>query len=138
MKLILKKTIIKLMKRRGYSEFATVNLCKDLFDDLMNNKDFTIKNKLWAYKRGFLSSKINDYGLTNENYDEYLSDFDYYKLYPLNSKRWSKFIDDKLTTKYILSKYNTYLPQYYFNIKDKSTILPLQDYNSKKMLLFMM
>lgn len=47
--------------------------------------------------------------------DEYLSDYDYYKVWPINS--WSRiWINDKLTLKYMLygTEYNDFMPQYYF------------------------
>lgn len=85
-----------------------------------------MREKLWAYRRGFLSIKINQYGLNQENYMLYLSDFDYYKLFPINDK-YRIWIDDKLTTKYILSPYNEYLPKYYCYIGSKGLIQSLVD-----------
>lgn len=74
-----------------------------------------LNQKLWALRRGFVAEKIDLYGLTEENYKDFLSDWDYYRMFPLNNQ-YSKWIDDKLTMKYTLSKYDEYLPEYYCQI----------------------
>ena len=66
--------------------------------------------------RGFLSDKIALYSLTKENFCHYLSDFDYARLHPINGP-FSKWIDDKLTMRYILAPYAEHLPKYYFHIR---------------------
>lgn len=57
------------------------------------------------------------YGLDDENYKRYLSDFDYYKIQPING-RFSKWIDDKLTMKYMLQPFDEYLPKYYYQLNN--------------------
>lgn len=131
MKSFIEKIVKRFMRSRGYSEYFSLILVKEIIKDL-SCKDTTIKQKLWAYKRGFISDKIKNYNLTEENYKYFLSDFDYYKLYPINSTEWSRYIDDKLTTKYVLSAFNEFLPKYFFNIINKDLIIPLNDYTNKK------
>ena len=111
---------------KGYPKIFSFRLVKEVLDDFFSNKQNTVREKIWAYKRGFLSSKIKEYGLTEDNYKFYLSDVDYYKLYPINS-RFKIWIDDKITTKYILSPFDEYLPKYYCHLKNKSLIIPLID-----------
>ena len=53
--------------------------------------------------------------MTNENYTDYLPDFVYDWLHPINGP-YSKWIDDKLTLRYILASYSEYLPEYFFHI----------------------
>ena len=99
-----------------------------VFKDLKNNSDVPLRRKLWAYKRGFLSGKINLFNLTRDNFGTFMSDYDYIKLYPING-RFSFWIDDKLTTKYILAEYSDFLPEYYFHLTDRSPagVLKLMD-----------
>lgn len=100
------------------------------------NKENSLKEKFWAYNRGFLSPKIKEYGLTEENYKLYISDFEYYKLYPINNQ-FRTWIDDKVTTRYILSPFDEYLPKYYCHIQKRGVIIPLldgQSINSEKIL----
>lgn len=69
----------------------------------------------WAHAQGFLAESAYAYGLTNENMSNYLSDYDYYKVWPLNS--WTRiWINDKLTLKYMLSntEFSDIMPKYYY------------------------
>ncbi len=95
------------------------------FDDFTKNRNTTLSQKIWAQKRGFLSGKISLYGLTDENYRDFLPDFDYYRLHPIN-RDFSHWIDDKLTMKYILQPFSKYLPEYYYQLC-RNEILRLMD-----------
>lgn len=82
----------------------------------------------WALSKGFLFSSAKSYGLTENNYNEYLSDEDFYKSWPLNS--WTKiWVDDKLTLKYILegTKFSHLMPKYYFYSNNNSELRELVD-----------
>jgi hypothetical protein len=92
---------------------------------LFKNKGTTWKQKFWAQKRGFLSRHISLFGLTEENYKNYLPYFDYYKLHPINGL-YSHWIDDKLTMKLILHPFSENLPYYYFHMTG-GEILKLMD-----------
>ena len=120
-----RKLVIRWLRSSGYSpHFAPIVLDK-WYEDIFRNKKTTIPQKLWAQKRGFLSDAVSFYSLTDSNYTEYLSDFNYYLLHPINGA-YSKWIDDKLTIKYILQPFSEYLPDYYYHIYDKE-ILRLMD-----------
>ena len=114
-----------LLKRRGYPACLAPRVWQWLRDDFLGNSDATLKQKLWAYRRGFLSQRIRHYGLTSENFKSYLSDLAYWKLHPINGT-YSKWIDDKLTMRYILNGYAEYLPKYYFELQN-GRVLPLVD-----------
>jgi hypothetical protein len=114
-KKVFKRVVLFIFSKYGYSTFAARKITKEIFDDLLKNKNTTFKQKLWAYRRGFLSDKIEAYGMTEENFKDYLSDFVYWNLHPINGI-YSKWIDDKLTTKYILHPFNEYLPKYFLHI----------------------
>jgi len=118
------KIIHRVMVRRGYSGYDAENVFWERFDDLFHNNTTTWRQKIWAQKRGFLSEKIQVYGLTEENYRDYLADFTYQKLLPLDGF-FRKWIDDKLSIRYILQPFAEYLPEYYFQITSgKLYILP--------------
>lgn len=114
-----------IMRKRGYSAYFAPRIVKGRLDDIFKNNNTTMKQKVWAQRRGFLSDKIAFYGLTEHNYTNYLSDFDYYKLHPINDVS-SKWIDDKLTIKYVLFPFSRYLPDYYYQI-NKDGIIRLMD-----------
>ena len=76
---------------------------------------FDADYRAWAHERGFFAESAYAFGLDESNIDRYLSDYDYFRVWPLNS--WQRvWINDKLTLKYMLSgtKYDKYLPEYYF------------------------
>ena len=69
----------------------------------------------WAHAHGFFAETVACLGITDDNADDYLTDYDYFRVWPLNS--WQRvWINDKLTLKYMLSgtEYDRYLPKYYF------------------------
>jgi hypothetical protein len=69
--------------------------------------------------------------LTSQNYKEYLSQTQYYAMHPLNG-RFSAWIDDKLTLKYLCAgtALDAYMPEYYFQIDEKGNALPLMDHKT--------
>ena len=84
-----------------------------LIQDLLR-RDIKPKKKLWSYRKKFLSKTVVDQGINDDNYKEYLPDFRYFKLHPLNTG-FGKWIDDKLTMKLILEPFSEFVPQYYFH-----------------------
>lgn len=69
----------------------------------------------WAHDHGFYAESACSYVLNESNVEDYLSDYDYYKVWPLNG--WTRiWINDKLTLKYLLaaSEYGELMPKYYF------------------------
>ena len=112
---ILRKLGVLALKRAGYSPYTANELFNKWYDDFFNYKKTTLTQKLWAYRRGFKSYEIPYYGLTEENYKDFVPGFDYLCLYPINGS-YSHWIDDKLTTKYLLYPFSEYLPDYYFHI----------------------
>lgn len=81
----------------------------------------------WAHEHGFLAESAYAYGLTDENLKDYLSDYDYYKVWPVNN--WSRiWVNDKLTLKLMLSdsELTGFMPEYYYYFFD-GMLKPLQD-----------
>ena len=69
----------------------------------------------WAHSKGFIAENAAIYGITPENYENYLSDYDNMKLWPLNN--WTRmWVNDKLTLKYMLygTPYEELMPKYYY------------------------
>lgn len=118
MKKIIKKIYYRFMRKKGYSKYASDWIIKDLIKDL-KRKDIKLSQKIWCWKRGFNVDKLGYYKLNENNYKKYLSDLEFYKLFPINNE-FCRLIDDKITLKYVLHKYNKYLPQYYFLINNNS------------------
>lgn len=81
----------------------------------------------WAHARGFFAETVACLNITEANEDDYLTDYDYFRAWPLNS--WQRvWINDKLTLKYMLSgtQYDRFLPKYYF-YASQGGLVPLID-----------
>jgi hypothetical protein len=113
---VINNIAIRVLVRKGYSSYMANVLIEDIKWDLLKTKARFLE-KIWAYKRGFLSRRINEYGLTESNWKDYETDFHYYKLHPLNE--FSKWIDDKLTYKYVFQPFSDYLPKYYYELRHR-------------------
>lgn len=104
--------------KKGFVDYMYKNWLRGLKED--NKIQFTtIREKMWAHRRGFYSYRIPQYGLTEENYRDYMSDYDYKWLRPINHK-YHKWLWDKITMYYVLSPFSSYLPRYFFRIKKTS------------------
>lgn len=82
----------------------------------------------WALSKGFLFSSAKAYNLNEQNFNDYLSDEDFFKSWPLNS--WTRiWVDDKLTLKYILegTKFSHLMPKYYFYSTNNGDLRALTD-----------
>ena len=69
----------------------------------------------WAHAHGFYAESACSYGLDDTNVNDYLSDYDYYKIWPLNG--WTRiWVNDKLTLKMMLagSEYGDIMPKYFY------------------------
>lgn len=69
----------------------------------------------WAHEHGFIAQHAIALGVNEDNYKEFISDYDYYKSWPHNS--WLRmWINDKLTQKYLLvgTKWEYLFPKYYY------------------------
>ncbi len=134
---VVRKKIILKFARKGTRFFMQKLWLKALKDDFVNNKDIAFNKKVWAWKRGFLSFRIHQYNLTNDNYKEFLSDYDYAWLNRINGN-YQIYVNDKATFRYFLNDYKELLPQYYFLLYrdgNETVVYSMPDYieGNKKM-----
>lgn len=105
---------INSLLRKGFSEkFARYFV--SCIEDEKQNPLYDKAYGEWALSKGFLAMSAYAYGLNDENCRQFLSDYDYYRIWPINS--WSRiWIDDKMTLKYMLdgTEYSAMMPEYYF------------------------
>ena len=113
------------------SDGFTIKMAKYFSELLENERKSGLWDKDyidWAHNNGFLAESASAYGLNKNNIKDYLSDYNYYKIWPLNS--WERiWINDKLTLKYMLSgtEYDAYMPKYYYYTDSKKGLIPLID-----------
>lgn len=109
--------------------YLSIRWYQDLKKDFKTNKDTTLKEKIWATKHGFISYRLHQYGITEENWKNYISDLEYKWLRHINPK-YRHWLEDKITVKYVCSEYNDCFPEYYYHISlknGKNKILPMMD-----------
>lgn len=84
------------------------------------------------HKKGFTLNDWNIMGLNKNNYKGYLTSAQYYAMHPINNQ-YSKWIDDKLTLKYLCSGtiLDKYMPRYYAQIDGLGKIHKLMDYKEE-------
>jgi hypothetical protein len=109
------KIISKLFARPGFRPLTYRKWRRTRRADLWSLNGISLKDKKWAYKHGFLSYRIPQYGITKENYKEFIPDYDFRWLRQINNK-YRTWCEDKITLKYILSEYNQFFPEYYYHI----------------------
>ncbi len=73
------------------------------------------KEKKWAYKHGFLPSVVERYGINDDNYEDFISLYDYCHIFPVNDI-FRKWINDRVTTRDVLKPFAEYLPRQYFQL----------------------
>ena len=74
--------------------------------------------KKWALERGYYPGRVELYGLTEKNYRDYVPDFQYFMLHPMNN-HFLKWLD-KTTLKYVLNSNGceSVMPEYYVYVEN--------------------
>ena len=90
--------------------------------------DLSEEEKCWAMKRGFFPGRIKLYGLNDDNYRDYVPDFNYFMTHPLNH-HFKIWVNDKLTLKYVLNSNGCQdsMPDYYLYIENDDDYTYLQE-----------
>lgn len=104
---------------KGMINYLGPRWIKDVTTDTLRNREATAKEKHWAHQHGYLAYRIPQYGITEENKNAFISDFEYKWLRHINSK-YRKWMEDKITVKYICSEFNHCFPDYYYHIVCKN------------------
>jgi len=86
------------------------------------------ETRRWALERGFYPGRVELYGLTEENYRDFLPDFSYFMVHPLNH-HFKIWINDKLTLKYVLNSCGCEcaMPEYYLYVENNGNYTYLMD-----------
>lgn len=109
--MLVKYALSAYAKSKGFINYMYVNWRRGLKED-NGYAGTTCAEKLWAHKHGFYSYRIHQYGITRDNYNEFLSDYDYKRLRPLNNM-FRKWFWDKTMSYHILQPCKDILPEYY-------------------------
>ncbi|WP_026666805.1 sugar-transfer associated ATP-grasp domain-containing protein [Butyrivibrio sp. AE2005] len=88
-------------------------------DDMFHTKGVSLPKKFWAHRHGFFSWRLYQYGLTKDNYSNFLSDYDYYWLNRINN-HYQIWVNDKTTFRYVMEPFKEFIPQYFFSVYKRS------------------
>ena len=86
------------------------------------------ETKKWALTKGFYPGRVELYGLTEENYKDYLPDYNYFMIHPINH-HFKIWVNDKLTLKYVLNSNgcDDTMPAYYLYVENNGNYTYLMD-----------
>ncbi len=81
----------------------------------------------WALERGFYPGRVQLFGLTEDNYRDYMPDYQYSMLHPYNN-HFLKWLD-KTTLKYVLNSggCEASMPEYYVYVENDGSFTWLMD-----------
>lgn len=128
-KLKTRREFAKALYPKGLVPYQSVRWLGDIRRDLFQRNEIPLKSKFWAYKNGFLSYRIPQYGITEENREQFISDFEYRWLRHIN-KKYKYWLEDKISIKYVAAEFNDCLPAYYFYTaahEGVNTVVPMMD-----------
>ena len=105
--------------REGYSRRMAASWYKYVKADNRNYGDrYTAEELASIHRRGFLARSIEKYDLFNNPDCDYITDFEYIFIHPLNNS-FSKWIDDIITTNRILNNFSQFNREVYFSIIER-------------------
>lgn len=117
----------KILIEKGMDKKWSKMFVKKLSDD---EKAFSADEatKKWALERGFFPGRVELYGLTEENYKDYLPDYSYFMIHPINH-HFKIWVNDKLTLKYVLNSCGCEgtMPEYYLYVENDGRYTYLMD-----------
>lgn len=114
---------------KGLVPYQSVRWIGDVLRDMVSRNGVPVKTKLWAYRHGFLSYRVPQYGITPQNRLDFISDFEYRWLRHINGK-YKYWLEDKISFKYVVSDFNESLPGYYYYTNSRygnDHIVPMMD-----------
>lgn len=114
-----------LARRKGVVDIRIDRIASEYTDDWFNVKGISPEDKEWFCQRGYAPRKVNMYGMTKENYKNFISSFEFYKH---STYYWGHFLEsleNKLLTYYLLAPFKNNLPHHYWHIEDINNIYPL-------------
>lgn len=119
---MLNKSVLGFASPRGLIKWG-----KTIKEGLLGPKSIRLHRRVLLLNKGFNPIDAVRWGKSFEtDMDSYLSDRDYYKGHPYNGF-FNAWIDDKLTTRYVLSNDNSIMPKYYGWYDERGILCTLLD-----------
>ena len=119
--------LLDLMRANGMDYKWSKMFVKKLSDD---EKAFPAdeETKRWTMTKGFFPGRVELYGLNEDNYKDYLPDYQYFMIHPINH-HFKIWVNDKLTLKYVLNSNGceATMPKYYLYVENNGNYTYLMD-----------
>lgn len=125
-----RRSFTKLLFPAGMVYYQGLRYPHDVIEDLFSSNGIKLSRKLWGYRHGFLSYRLDLYPeLGEDNWQSFVTDFEYRWLRHINPK-YRAWMEDKITIKYVLSEFGENLPAYYYFTScraGENRIVPMMD-----------
>lgn len=105
---------------KGLRPYLSIEWTGKVFHDLFSRTGEGLGKKIWAYRHGFLSYRLSQYGITRKNHRDFISDFEYSWLRHINGDYCFLF-EDKISLKYIVNSFHDCFPEYYYHIRNSNS-----------------
>ncbi len=112
-KLWVRRKFAQAMYPRGLVRYQSVRWIVDMARDFREPNGIAVRTKIWAYRHGMLSYRIPQYGISQDNWENYISDLEYRWLRHINNK-YKYWLEDKISIKYIGAEFAECFPAYYY------------------------
>ena len=125
----IRRVFASIVAPKGLVPYQSTRWISDVAKDFAAKTGTPVGKKLWAYRHGYLSYRLDQYGITEDNWKGCISDFEYRWLRHINTK-YRYWLEDKITLKYVASDFKECFPGYYYytSLHDgENRIIPMMD-----------
>lgn len=108
----------EMAQQSGVVDFRIDRVATEYTMDFFDGGGKESPDKQYLYKYGLATYKANWYGITKENCNHFLSDYDFYNIENYLNLKFSFWFDHKLSTYYLLRPFIDSIPIHYYYVKD--------------------
>ena len=127
---IFKRLVTRHNMKKGMNYISASYIANGIIEDFARSPHVPLRKRIKNLRAGYYSGTVQC--IEKGGHDGYIiPELKYYQLHPINGQ-YSKWIDNKITLRYILAPFKEYLPKYYFQL-EKGDISILPDYKKSKM-----
>ena len=119
-------SFLRLAWKNGVARSRWGRIADMYVDDYYNYQGASKQEKKWAYTHGFSSYKLSEwYGITKDNYSDYMSDFVFYNpRYYIHTPELKALYEHKCCTYFTLQPFKESMPRHYFFLRE-GRVIPL-------------
>lgn len=114
----------KMAERHNVVASRIQRLADEYTEDWYGIQDVSPSDKEWLCEKGYAPRKVRWYGLTKDNYTNYLSDYVFYRPDTYMDYSFLQLFEHKLNTFLMLAPFKEFMPIHYY-YKRKGAYLPI-------------